>query len=149
MSYTYDVAGRRSTLTIAGQPALNYTYDNANRLTQIAQGTIALGLGYDAAGRRSSVTWPNGVVGSFTFDGANQLTAIAYSQGGSSIGALNYGYDAGGHRTSVTGSLASFATPDLATMSYDGSNRLTTRNGTSLTYDANGNLTGLGATTYS
>jgi len=140
VSYTYDVAGRRSTLTIAGQPALNYTYDNANRLTRI---------GYDAVGRRSSVTWPNGVVGSFTFDGANQLTAIAYSQGGSSIGALNYGYDAGGHRTSVTGSLASFATPDLATMSYDGSNRLTTRNGTSLTYDANGNLTGLGATTYS
>jgi len=35
----YDAAGRRSTMTVAGQPAVAYTYDNANRLLQMTQGS--------------------------------------------------------------------------------------------------------------
>src|SRR5437867_11239224 len=31
VTYGYDAAGRRNTMTVAGQPAVAYTYDNANR----------------------------------------------------------------------------------------------------------------------
>jgi len=39
ISYSYDAAGRRTTMQVAGQPIVNYSYDNASRLTQIAQGS--------------------------------------------------------------------------------------------------------------
>jgi len=29
ISYTYDAADRRATMTVAGQTAISYTYDNA------------------------------------------------------------------------------------------------------------------------
>jgi YD repeat-containing protein len=35
ISYTYDELGRRSAMTVPGQTAVNYSYDAANRLTQI------------------------------------------------------------------------------------------------------------------
>jgi YD repeat-containing protein len=39
VSYTYDAAGRRTSMTVFGQPTVNYSYDNANRLLQITQGS--------------------------------------------------------------------------------------------------------------
>ena len=33
VSYTYDAIGRRTSMTIAGQPTVNYTYDADNHLT--------------------------------------------------------------------------------------------------------------------
>lgn len=47
-------------MTVAGQSAVSYTWDNANRLTGITQGSN-VGLSYDAANRPSgaySVTLP-------------------------------------------------------------------------------------------
>jgi len=32
------------TMTVAGQTIVNYTFDNANRLTLIAQGALSVGL---------------------------------------------------------------------------------------------------------
>jgi RHS repeat-associated protein len=149
VSYTYDNADRRSTMTVAGQAQVNYTFDNANRLTQIAQGALSVGYGYDAANRRTSITYPNGVVGTFTFDDANQLAGIAYAMGATQIGTLGYGYDAGGRRTSVTGTLAGFVPPAyVPSLTYDGANRLSSWNGTNLTYDNNGNLATFGSNTY-
>src|ERR1700733_8892309 len=66
-----------------------YQYDNANRLTQIAQGTAIVGFAYDAASRRTSVTTP-------TYDAANQLLALSYDQAGAHIGDLAYSYDQAG-----------------------------------------------------
>ncbi len=34
-------------MTVAAQSTVNYTYDNANRLTQITQGTATVTIGYD------------------------------------------------------------------------------------------------------
>ncbi len=34
-----DSAGRRTTMTLAGQSAVTYRWNNANQLTQIAQGS--------------------------------------------------------------------------------------------------------------
>src|SRR5207253_1086149 len=34
----FDAAGRRTSMTVVGQPAVSYSYDNANRLYNITQG---------------------------------------------------------------------------------------------------------------
>jgi RHS repeat-associated protein len=149
VSYQYDAAGRRQTMSATGQAIVNYTFDNDNRLTQVAQGTTTLGFGYDAGSRRTSVTLPNGIVGTYAFDSANELTGITYVNGATQIGTLSYGYDQGGRRTSVGGTLAGFVPPAyVPTLAYDGTNRLTSWGGTPLAYDADGNLTGFGSATY-
>lgn len=38
VSYTYEAADRRATMTVAGQTQITYGYDNADRLTSITQG---------------------------------------------------------------------------------------------------------------
>jgi RHS repeat-associated protein len=149
VNYTYDAASRRQTMTVTGQPVINYTFDNDNRLTQVAQGTNVLGFGYDAAGRRATITLPNSIIGTYGFDNAGQLTSITYMTGATTVGTLGYGYDLGGRRTSITGTLAGFVPPTaVPSLTYDGTNRLTSWAGTPLTYDANGNLTAFGASTY-
>ncbi|MGH7947388.1 MAG: RHS repeat domain-containing protein, partial [Opitutaceae bacterium] len=39
VDYTYDAAGRRATMTVAGGTPFIYTFDDANRLNTITQGT--------------------------------------------------------------------------------------------------------------
>ena len=48
-------------MTVTGQTAVDYTYDNADRLTQITRGTPTVSFSYDNANRRSTLTLPNGV----------------------------------------------------------------------------------------
>ncbi|HEY1525947.1 MAG TPA: hypothetical protein VGH51_06875 [Candidatus Angelobacter sp.] len=48
-------------MTVAGQRQVTYSYDNSNRLTQIAQGTSTVGFSYDTANRRLALTLINGV----------------------------------------------------------------------------------------
>jgi YD repeat-containing protein len=80
-------------MTVAGQPAVSYTYDNANRLAQVAEGTSTAALGYDAANRRTTLALPNGVVVSYAYDAASQLTGLTYTLGVTALGNLAYGYD--------------------------------------------------------
>jgi RHS repeat-associated protein len=68
-------------MTVAGQPAVSYTWDNANRLMQITQGSSSVGFGYDNANRRSSLTLPNGLVVSYNYDNDSRLTGITYQMG--------------------------------------------------------------------
>jgi YD repeat-containing protein len=152
VNYTYDAAGRRTTLQVAGQPVINYTWDDANRLVQMSQGTSSIAFAYDAAGKRTRTTLANGASMEYTYDNANQLTQIVYKQGASVTGNVTYTYDAAGRRTGQGGT-ASFASanlpaPTTATALYDANNRLASWNGATYTYDANGNLTGDGQKTY-
>lgn len=74
--FTHDAAGRRTTMTVAGQSTVAYTYDNANR--------------------RTSLTLPNGIAAAYTYDAATRVTGITYTQGATTIGDLAYTYDANG-----------------------------------------------------
>ena len=47
-------------MTVAGQAAVGYNWDNANLLTGITQGSAGVGLSYDNANRRTCLTLPNG-----------------------------------------------------------------------------------------
>ncbi len=149
VSYTYDADGRRQTMTVAGQPAVTYGYDHAHRLTSVTQGASVVAITYDDADRRSTVTWPNGIVATSGYDAANQLTSLVYTQGATTLGTLTYTYDLAGQRTSVGGSWARTTLPQMLTgATYDPANRVSTWQGTTFTYDANGDLGSDGPTSY-
>ncbi len=59
IDYTYDAIGRRTSMTVAGQPTVSYSYDSNSRLTGINTLINSVGQGfslaYDAVGRRCPV----------------------------------------------------------------------------------------------
>ncbi len=136
-------------MTVAGQPTVNYTYDDANRLTQIDQGTTIVGFGYDNADRRTTLTLPNGISVEYGYDAASQLKALTYKLGTSVLGTLTYTYDAAGRRTEMSGSWARTLLPRaMSSATYDAANQLTSWAGATVTYDANGNLLNDGVRSY-
>src|SRR6266851_4781401 len=92
----------------------------------------------------------------YGYDKDSRVTSLVYGTGGScslppnNLGNLTYSYDADGRRTATAGGLAAVTLPAnvTGTTSYNADNEQSTFNGTSLSYDANGNLTGDGTNTY-
>jgi RHS repeat-associated protein len=122
-----------------GQYPVAYTYDNANRLTQLTQCLLNT---YDDANRRLSTTLPNGVLVTYGYDAASQLTDLTYTKGMTTLGTLTYQYDAAGNRTIVGGTWARTGLPPAqSTWTYNAANQLTAWDQTTVTYDANGDLT--------
>ncbi len=123
-------------------------WDNANRLIATAQATSSVGSAYDNVDRRPSLTLPNGVTMTYSYDEEFRLTQLQYGTwgaGSSNLGNLNYAYDADGQRTVTGGSLAAVALPaNVAagtSTAHNADNEQNPFNGTSASYDANGNLT--------
>jgi RHS repeat-associated protein len=56
VNYSYNDVGLRTNMTVTGETAVFYRYDNANRLTNVTQGTFTSSLFYDDAGRRTKFT---------------------------------------------------------------------------------------------
>ena len=82
VTYAYDPqTGRRQTLTLSGQPTVTYTFDNADRLTGITQGSATVTITPDAAGRRGVVTLPNGGSMTYGYDAASRVSSIQYKKG--------------------------------------------------------------------
>jgi YD repeat-containing protein len=81
ISYTYDALRRRTSMTVAGQPGVNYQYDPNSRLTEInslINGVAAdFSLRHNTLGRRTSLTYPNGVTTNYTHDNAGNLTSTS------------------------------------------------------------------------
>jgi uncharacterized protein RhaS with RHS repeats len=118
-------------------------------LTQIAQGTSTVGFSYDNANRRSTLSLSNGVNVSYTYDNDSRVTGITYKFNANTLGDLSYMYDSLGRRTLVDGSFASTGLPSAVTSAtYDAANELTNWNGTSLSYDLNGNMLSDGVNTF-
>jgi RHS repeat-associated protein len=136
-------------MTVPGQPPVSYTYDNANRLLQMTQGSSNVNFTYDDGNRRSSLTLPNGVNVSYTYDSNSQVTGIAYNSGVNTLGGLSYSYDQAGHRISVGGSFGRTGLPQpVVSTSYDAANEVLNWNGSSMSYDANGNMLSDGTHTF-
>jgi len=149
VTHGYDNGSRQTAMTVAGQPSVSYTYDDADRPIQITQGSAAVAFSYDAGNRRTSLTLPNGITTVYNYNASSQLTGISYQLGATTLGDLNYGYDIVGRRTSVGGSYARTNVPTpLASGTHNANNQLTQRGSTSFTYDANGNLANDGSKTY-
>jgi len=143
ISYTYDNADRRLTMTVSGQPEVDYQYDNADRLFSLTRGTSSVAIGYDDADRRTSVTLPDAIVEQYGYDNASQLTGITYKLAGATLGDLNYGYDSAGKRNAVWGTYARTGLPTAVTSSttYNAANQLTKWANKATSNDLNGSLT--------
>ena len=149
VSYAYDNASRRTSMTVLGQPAVIYGDDAADRLTSLTQGTATVALAYDDANRRTSLTLPNGVVATYAYSTRDELTSVTFMKDSTTLGTLTYTYDAAGRRQTVGGTWARTGLPAaVASATYDDANRQLTWGGQAFTYDDNGNLTGDGTNTY-
>src|SRR5829696_1394174 len=136
-------------MTVAGQSTVKYSYDNANRLTQITRGSNSVSFNYDNANRVTSVSGSNGVVVEYTYDVASNLTGIVFKKDTVVLGNLTYEYTAERKRTKMGGSFAQTGLPQpLTSVSHNAANQLTQREAAVLTYDNNGNLTSDGTNTY-
>jgi RHS repeat-associated protein len=136
-------------MTVTGQPQVVYTYDNADRLTQLVRGSSTVSLTYWDDNRRRQLTLPNGIMVDYGYDAASQLTGLTYNFGAATLGTLTYGYDLAGNRQEVGGTWARTNLPAaITTTAYDAANRLTQWGTATLTYDFNGNLTNDGTKTY-
>jgi YD repeat-containing protein len=134
---TYDANG--NTLTSGGK---TFTYDFANRLKSMTEGTVAVTLAYDADGNRVAKT-VNGVITRYLVD---DLNPTGYSQVVEEVtaGAVTRQYTYGLQRISQTQQIANAWTPSF--YGYDGGGTvrlLTDATGTvtdTYDYDAWGNV---------
>ncbi|GGV97743.1 hypothetical protein GCM10015535_69650 [Streptomyces gelaticus] len=140
VSYDYDAADRRKTMSAGGQTTV-YGFDKSSILTSVVSGTQEVGFGLDAVGREKTATMPGGIARTTGYDKTGTIKSITYAQGASSIGDLNYTRDERGLQTGLTGTLANVALPAAEDGTVFGKdNRITTYGGRSFTYDADGQL---------
>ena len=137
-------------MTVAGQTAVSYSYDNADRLTGVTRGAASVTVAYDNADKRTSLTLPNGIVVEYAVrrrlaaDGAD-LQARDVDAGDADLRRMTS--TVSGRR--VGGTYARTGLPAaLASATYDDANQVATFGGTSFTYDDNGNLTSDGVRSY-
>jgi RHS repeat-associated protein len=83
VSYTYDGAGRRATMTDA-TGTTRYSYDAAGRLlTATEPDGSQLRMAYDAAGRQTSLRYPDGLTVAYRYDANDGLTGLDSAAGNS------------------------------------------------------------------
>ncbi|MBI3595606.1 MAG: RHS repeat protein [Nitrospirae bacterium] len=148
VSYGYDAVGRRASMSVNGLTPVTYQYDTATRLTQVAQGSRTVELGYDLAGRRNLLTYPNGTTTNYFYDNASRLIEILHQGPSGIIEDLFYTYDAAGNRISFDRTSSQVNLPQEVQAAYNAANQQVQFNTDTQTYDANGNLTFDGTTTY-
>ena len=143
--YGYDAAGNLQTVTYPNGVVHSYTYDQKNRLTNLAvnngSGAIAsYAYTLDAAGHRTNVTELSGRTVRYGYDSLYRLTSETISGATSQNGAIAYVYDPVGNRQSMSSTVP--AVP-AGTFFYDANDR----RGTDV-YDAEGNTTSSGGLSY-
>jgi len=158
VSYTYDHNGRRS-MTVGGEPVVNYGYDDAGRLKSLSRmigsGIRTYKIDYDDGSRRKSIQIPlssgtSYVTTAYGYDNANRITSMLLTGGAATIEKLAYAYDPNSNRTSFSRNAAQPLSPAMSGTVYDEANQMLAFNGKNLTYDDNGNLkskTGASGTT--
>jgi RHS repeat-associated protein len=89
VTFTYDAAGRRTSMTDA-TGTTHYSYDGSGRLLTVTDpdGEVTAAA-YDAAGQRSSLTYPGGLQVTYSYDGNGNLTALHDSRAGDAAYAVD------------------------------------------------------------
>ncbi len=144
--YAYDANGNLTKLYYAanGGAPVSYAYDSHNRLTNVLDWTSKqTRLEYDLGGRLTKITRPNGTVRQMDYDAAGQLTNIVEKLGnGTPIAAFKLQWDGAGRITNeFRAPLPHSWSAPTRTQVFDNDNRVTSFNSTTLTNDADGNLT--------
>ena len=155
LSYEYDLAGHETAIVYPGGERIQYTYDNAGRISTVNNVTRSLFFQYfynPVTGQLTKLTRPNGIETDYSYDGMGRLTNILHKVTSSGALVAQYGYtlDAIGKAKLLTTTLPGGVTK-LEQYGYDYFDRLTnvvygdsgvisaTALNVSYTYDGNGN----------
>lgn len=153
MSYQYDADGNRTRVSFPDGNYTTYSYDGLDRpqtILRSGSATVA-SYTYDAAGRRAGFN--GGVSTAYGYDGIGQVTSITNTLA-SSIYNNGYGfsYNPASQITTLTKSNNLFAFAGTYNVNRDysvnGLNQYTAAGAATFGYDANGNLTSDGTTTF-
>lgn len=154
LTYQYDLAGRRTRVTHPDGNYFTYDYDDASKITAIKEnGSTALAtFTYDTPGRLQQLARPNGTATNYTYDPISRLASLNQNLN-LTISDVTFSFTynpASQIRTRALDNDAYAFTVAAKADSYsvNGLNQYTAVAGTSHTYDANGNLTSDGSTTY-
>ncbi len=128
LSYSYDLAGNRTGLTLPGQStAIQYAYDHADLLTSVADAANnQTTFDYTNDGLLKDVNYPNGAEEQYTYDPMGRVASVENDAGngsggqGAVISKLTYAYDKASNTTSITDQNGA-----QAAYTYDALNRLT------------------------
>jgi RHS repeat-associated protein len=166
LSYSYDANGNRTRMTYPDGAFVSYAYDGGNRVYRMceneinceASATPVVSMAYDAQGRRTQVTRGNSVSATgFGYDNISRLNSISQDLDGAGMGndvTQSFSFNAAGQALTRNFTNTSYAyDPPAVTRSYvtNGLNQYTqisSPGAVSLSYDANGNLTSDGTTTF-
>jgi len=88
VTYTYLPSGLRASMTDASG-VTTYSYDGADRLTQVIKPNGTLSYGYDVLGDVTSITTSKGTQVTYAFDQVNRLASVSEAN----TGVTNYSYD--------------------------------------------------------
>jgi RHS repeat-associated protein len=151
----YDAAGRRTRLTWADGRYVTYEYNGASDLTAIKQSgtSLLVGFGYDDAGRRQTITRGNGVTTTWSGYTPLGVGSIAHDLAGTASDlTIGLTFSPAGQIASRSSSNDAYAWTGGYNVSrgysVNGLNQYTASGGTSLGYDARGNLTTSGTNGY-
>jgi RHS repeat-associated protein len=101
ISYTYDLAGNRTSATTPSSTVF-YTFDERNRLDTVIQNGIVLAdYDYDANSRLTTTTFGNGTQEIRQYDVLNRLTYLENHKDNTILSSYAYTLDKVGNRTQV------------------------------------------------
>ena len=157
VQYTYDLAGNKKSIIYPGGigHTVNYTYDNDNKLTDVADWLgHTTHYNYDPDGRLTSMVYPNGATCNYAYDIASRLTSQTTTLSSAIIAQSIFTLDANGSRTREQrqGAVPFHLTAASFANSYLNDDRLTSDSISAYGNDAMGNRTSeantTGTTTY-
>jgi RHS repeat-associated protein len=94
LAYSYDAAGRLTTIAYPGLGDLTYEYDAADQMTELTDWNgRTLAFTWSADGRLATQTFPNGVHTTEKYDDAGRVENITTASEHSEIAAFDYVYD--------------------------------------------------------
>jgi RHS repeat-associated protein len=151
----YDLDNNRTRVTHPDVQAFTYAYDTRDRLTGIAEFGQAniLTFGYDSAGRPNLLNRANARQSQLQYDPISRPNVLINTSFGSSADVrFDYTYNSASQIVTQARSNDSYAFTAItaANKNYtpNGLNQYTSVAGSSLTYDASGNLTSEGSNAY-
>ena len=151
ISYGYDAASNRTSLTDPEYGLTTYAYNTLNLITSLTDpDKNRFKWSYDAIGRRTELSRPNSVKTSYTYDSLSRLLSISHAKRKNILDGATYTIDAAGNRTSRTplpsGTDTNYAYDDLYQLITATQDSSTVE---SYTYDEIGNrLSSIGVSPY-
>ncbi len=97
--YSYNVPGRKTTLTYPGGRVIEENYDLRNRMSSVDEGGLPLASYiHDASNRLASRNYRNGTGTTYAYNSNDWVTSINHSKSPVSFAQINYTFDNEGNR---------------------------------------------------